>query len=160
MKKYIILILSLISLQVCFSQADTLYIMIENPFFVKNYNSISVGFGINSKDKRFNLDYYQFRLTNYKGWDENGNDIFLDINQLRKEINIDTIKYFMKKSFSENKEWWQIHNELSLKKKIFLIEKREGAFNTSTGKYEITYYMLPMIYEGTRKNVVPTDLSN
>ncbi len=79
---------------------------------------------------------------------------------LREKISIDSLKFETIESFNKNKEWWEIHNELSLKKKIYLLEKRKTKLNSKTGKFEYAYYIIPMIYEGTRKNIVPTDLSS
>ncbi|MFD2551626.1 hypothetical protein ACFSQP_07340 [Bizionia sediminis] len=159
-RHFILLLMGFIT-HINFGQSNTLYLLIDKPYFGYSFEeNIGTGFAIVSNDKDFSTDYYGFDIQNVKGFKKTGEFDYYTLKELRKEIDIDTVKLETIKSFSENKEWWQIHNELSLKRKIFLIEKREGAFNTSTGKYEITYYMLPMIYEGTRKNVVPTDLSN
>ncbi|NQW35547.1 MAG: hypothetical protein HQ471_00945 [Flavobacteriales bacterium] len=165
MKKIIISLIFLSITQITTSQDNSLYLLIEKPFFIKTHNNISVGFSIKSKDKRFILDYFQFRISNYMGLDENGNDIFLDLKQLRKKVTTDSIKYKTILSLSENKKWWEIHNELSLKKKIFLLEKVKIKDDSGTysleGYKEITkYYIIPMIYECTRKNTVPTNLSS
>jgi len=61
---------------------------------------------------------------------------------------------------SEKFEWWEIHNELSLKNRIFVLERKKGAFNSETKEFNFEYFSLPVEYEGTRKNIVPTDLSN
>ena len=82
MKKIIISLIFLSITQITTSQDNSLYLLIEKPFFIKTHNNISVGFSIKSKDKRFILDYFQFRISNYMGLDENGNDIFLDLKQL------------------------------------------------------------------------------
>jgi hypothetical protein len=133
---------------------------IKKPFFQgKGIENIITGFTINSKDKRFFCDYYKFSILNFMGWDENGEDIYLTLKELKQEVSIDSISYKTLKSFTENKEWWQIHNELSLKKKILLVEKKVFTDYYYRKKDSIKYYVLPMIYEGTRKNIVPTDLS-
>ncbi|UPS92512.1 hypothetical protein [Bizionia sp. M204] len=160
--KFVFLVLFGLYFQSFYSQNDTLNLILENPIYGNRYDSgdIGVGFAIQSKDKRFLTDYYNFNIINLKGIDSLGNVAYYSLKDIRKEISIDSINYISISDLTKDKKFWQVHNELSLKKKIFLIEKRKGKFNSSTGKYEITYYMLPMIYEGTRKNVVPTDLSN
>lgn len=159
MKKTIIIIGIIFISQITFSQSDTLYLMLDNPNFRKNYNEIFIGFGIKSNDKQFNLDYFNFKVSNYKGWDKEGNDIYLDISELKQEVAIDTIDYETRLDLSKNKKWWQIHNMLSLKKKIYLVEKRNGKFNLKIKEYNIKYFIIPLVYLGTRKNFVPTDLS-
>lgn len=142
------------------AQKDTLYLFIDKPFFrYQTIKSIHTGFIVKSEDKRFVCDYYKFGVINYQGWNEKGEDIYLSLKELRKEVNIDTLKYKTIKSLSKNKKWWEIHNQLSLKNKIFLLEKKETNFNSSTGKFNYSYFISPMIYEGTRKNIIPTDLS-
>src|SRR5690606_30767660 len=89
----LVILLFLIFSKTCIAQKDTLYLLTENPFFIKNQNTIITGFGIKSIDKRFNLDYYQFQVQNYLGWDEKGNDIYLSLDELRKEVKLDAIKY-------------------------------------------------------------------
>ena len=91
------------------------------------------------------------------GWDEKGEDVFLNLEEQREEIKIDTINYETVSTFTKNKEYWEVHNELSLKKKIFLIEKISDKDSITAGT--IKYYILPIRYVGTRKNIVPTDLS-
>jgi len=158
MKKITLILFLFIGLK-AFSQKETLYLFIEKPFFrYSTIENIKTGFIINSQDKRFVCDYYKFGILNYLGWDENGEDIYLNLKELRKEIKIDSIQYKTIKILKKDKEWWQIHNELSLYKKIFLLEKRETKFNVSTGKFDFGYFISPMIYEGTRKNIVPTSL--
>lgn len=150
MKIYILtLIMFLCSFDI-FSQNDTLYILIEKPFFVKNNNDVYIGFGIKSKDKKFNLDYYQFKLLNFNGWDDKGNDIFLDIDELKNSIDLKDINYKTPVNLSNEKKWWEIHDFLSLKNKIYIIFK---------GNSNKNFFSIPVIYLHTKKNFVPTDLS-
>ena len=159
MKNKIFLIVSLLLIEICTAQTEKLYLIIDNPFFVENSNLITVGFGVKSKDKRFNLDYFNFRVLNFKGWNEEGEDIYLDKKQLRKKIDLNSIKYETVQSLTKNKEWWEVHNELSLKKEIYLLEKLQSKFNVESGNFDYEYYILPLQYEWTMKNIVPTDLS-
>lgn len=158
MKKISLLIIILFGItQSVIAQKDTLYLFIEKPFFqYQTIKNIRVGFSIMSNDKRFVCDYYKFGVINYQGWDEKGNDIYLNFNQLRKKININDINYETIKSLTNKKQWWKVHNQLSLYKKIFLVEKIENKTGSNTSPYN--YYIMPLIYEGTRKNIIPTDL--
>lgn len=142
------------------SQSDTLFLLIEKPYIQgKIDTNYKFGFIINSDDKRFVCDYYEFLIHSYQGWDEEGNDVYVSLKDLRKKVKIDTLKCETISSLSKEKKWWEIHNYLSLKKKIFLLEKRETVFNSKTNKFDFGYFIMPMVYEGTRKNIVPTDLS-
>ncbi len=138
-----------------FSQdtTTTLYLL------TNKIKGVGYGFAINSEDKRFMTDYYMFNLKKVKGFSKKNNFDFeyYTLDEIRKEISIDTIKYKTIKEFTENKTPWKIHNELSLKRKIYLIEKRK--IKSNKPYFEYKYYVVPSIYEGTRKNVVPTDLS-
>ncbi len=157
MKKLLFTFLVCIS-QTSFSQNDTLYLIVEKPNFGSSCErNLSFGFAIKSIDKRFSTDYYYFEMQNGKGLTSQGDFEYYDREHFGIEVDIDSIKYESVQKFTEKKDFWQIHNELSLKKKIFLLEKRQGDFNTVTGHYNQRYYILPMIYEGTRKNIVPTD---
>lgn len=161
MKKVLVLFTFLL-FQSIFSQNDTLYLLIEKPIFSNRYDSgdIGTGFAVKSKDKRFLTDYYYFNIKNLKGIDSLGNTTYYSLKDVRKEVFIDSIDYVSISDLTKDKAFWEVHNDLSLKKKIVLIEKKEGEFNSSTGEYAINYYMFSMTYEGTRKNIVPTDLSN
>ncbi|MGO2358846.1 hypothetical protein [Mesonia sp.] len=144
---------------VIYSQDDTMYLLVENPKF--NFGcekDLAFGFLINSTDERFISDYYYFGMQNAKGFDGKGEIEYYDLKEFSKEVKIDTVRYETISSLTKNKKWWEIHNELSLKKHIFLIDKRNEGINNNTGKYLIKYYVMPMIYEGTRKNIVPTNL--
>ena len=159
MKSILIILISLMS-NFIISQNDTLYLMIDKPKFgVQNYNSINTGFAIKSNDKRFHTDYFNFGVFNFY-WSDSKQDIdYYKLSEMKKEVNIDTISYKTINELKKNKKWWEIHNELSLKRKIFLLEKINTDFNSSTGKYNFKWYSLPVMYLGTRKNTVPTDLS-
>lgn len=149
MIKRILLISIFFITQNIFSQKDVLYLMIDKPFFSQQDDEIVTGFIVKSKDKRFICDYFEFKIFN-SFYSEDKNDIdYYKIDELRKSVKIDTIEYETLNSFIENKEFWEIHNELSLKSKIYLIEKKDS----------LKYYLFPMIYEGTRKNIIPTNLS-
>jgi len=138
-----------------FSQDNTttLYLL------TNKIKGVGYGFAINSEDKRFMTDYYMFNLKEVKGFSKENNFDFeyYTLDEIRKEILIDTIKYKTIKEFTRNKTPWEIHNELSLKRKIYFIEKRK--IKSNKPYFEYKYYVIPAIYEGTRKNVVPTDLS-
>jgi len=134
--------------------------MIERPSFMhRDDGTIGTGFIVKSIDKRFICDYYKFGIFTLFYSEEKKDIDYYTLKELRKEIKIDTVKYETIKSFTKSKEYWEVHNELSLKKKIYLLEKREGKFNSGTGEFDYSYFILPLIYEGTRKNIVPTDLS-
>lgn len=156
MKKILLISVFLFS-QSALSQKDTLYLLIEKPFIQGTMKTNYLfGFTINSKDKRFVCDYYKFQIPSYKGWDEKGMDIYLNLEELKEEIDIDTIDYETVQSLQKGQNWWQLHNELSLKKKIYLLEKKIYPDYYYRKKDTVKYYVLPMIYEGTRKNIVPT----
>lgn len=159
MRKEFIYLLIVIITQNAFGQKnDTLFLLVEKPYYqYESIEKIEIGFAIVSEDKRFVCDYYKFGVLNYMGWDREGNDVYLNLQELGKKTDINTISFETIKSFTDDKEWWRVHNELSLKKKIFLIEKRKTDFNPSTNDFK--YYTIPLIYKGTRKNIVPTDLS-
>lgn len=155
MKKiFILLLLSTFA----YSQNDTLYLLIDNPIFNKSEGEkISTGFAIVSKDSRFITDYYKFTILNFLGWDNKGDNIFIELKDLKKEINVDSVNFETILGFSKNKKYWEIHNELSLIKYIYIIEK---VSNNSVSGGSFKYYVFPVIYEGTSKNVIPTDMSN
>lgn len=158
MKNRILFLLLVITTLTVKSQNNTLYLVLDKPFFqYQTIENINIGFVIESNDKRFVCDYYKFKVLNYQGWNKKGEDIFLSLKELRKEVNLNDINYETISSLSKNKKWWEIHDILSLKKKIYLLEKKSISGNKN--KDSTQYYIMPMIYEGTRKNIVPTDLS-
>ena len=139
-----------------FSQDNTttLYLL------TNKIKGVGYGFAINSEDKRFMTDYYMFNLKEVKGFSKENNFDFeyYTLDEIRKEILIDTIKYKTIKEFTRNKTPWEIHNELSLKRKIYFIEKRK--IKSNKPYFEYKYYVIPAIYKGTMKNIVPTNLSS
>ncbi len=158
MKKNLISLVLFVLTQIVLSQKnDTVYILIENPSFKNNNceNTLNFGFSIKSKDTRFITDYYQFNLSKAKGFNKNGDFEYYTIEELRKEVMIDSIKYKTLKSL-ENSGNWELHNELSLKKTVLL--EKKTIKKDSNGNHITKYYIIPMIYEGTRKNVIPTQL--
>ena len=162
MKRQLILLIIILITAKNFAQIDTLYLFVEEPTLrFSCEKSLSFGFAIKSKDAKFITDYYQFDIENIKSFSKNKNYDFdyFTAKELREEIYIQGLDYETIQSLSKNKKWWEIHNELSQKREIYLLEKRKEGFNSQTGNYEYKYYILPMIYEGTRKNIVPTDLS-
>ncbi|WP_417195299.1 hypothetical protein [Bizionia sp.] len=161
MKNIFLLLFSLYFLNSFSQKTDILYLMVDKPMFAFcKEQSLCYGFAVKSEDKRFLTDYYHFDIVNLKGIDSLGNTKYYTLKEIRKAVSPDSIDFVSISDLTKNNAFWEVHNDLSLRKKIFLIEKKEGKFNSSTGKYDINYYILPMIYEGTRKNIVPTDLSN
>jgi len=151
MKKiHIILILLIYS--TTYSQNETIYLLNNN------VKGIGYGFAVNSKDKRFLTDYYIFNFKKSKGFKKNSIKFeYYTLDELRKEVSLDTINYKTIKEFTKDKEFWEIHNELSLFKNIYFVEKRK--VKTDKSHYEYKYFYIPARYEGTRKNIIPTDLS-
>ncbi len=159
--KFIYFTLLFIYINVFSQDNNTIYLLLNNPRFTFNCEqSLGYGFAIKSKDKQFLTDYYKFNIYNIKGFSNSKkyDYEYYTLDEIRKEISIDTIKYETIKEFTENKNPWEIHNELSLKRKIYFIEKRK--IKSNKPYFEYKYYVVPAIYEGTRKNVVPTDLSS
>ncbi|HET8885302.1 MAG TPA: hypothetical protein VFM70_03015 [Salinimicrobium sp.] len=149
MKRLILIALLIFSFQYAVSQNDTIYLMVEDVSIQSRIGQeLSWGFLVKSHDDRFICDYYKFQIPNWMGIDEKGEDIFFNADQLKKGIDLDSIHFETISSFILNKKPWEIHNELSLIKEIFIIGRQNG-----------NYYFLPLIYEGTRKNIIPTDLS-
>lgn len=156
--KTITLILFLISSQINIAQSDTLYIMVEKPIFGSNcYGATGTGFSLVSKDKNYYNDYFAFTIQNAKGIDEKGDFEYYTLKETRKKIDVSTISHETILSLSKNKEWWEIHNAISLYKKIYLLEKKENTEHNKNNN--VLYFIMPMKYEGTRKNIIPTDLS-
>ncbi|TVZ52691.1 hypothetical protein [Dokdonia sp. Hel_I_53] len=155
MNKLIQSIIILLITANCFSQNETLYLKIEKPFFKKiNTTSYITGFISKSEDPRFISDYFRFEVFNTV-YIEDKNEIgYLTPKELRKKVSIDTLKYVTINELVEQKAFWQVHNELSLKKKIFLLE--EVNCTSITAKNSFEYFILPLIYVGTRKNIIPT----
>lgn len=146
MKKYLLILL--FCCQPVFSQSDTLYLYVEDPIIQYGCDQqLTFGFSIKSKDDRFITDYYKFSIPNIKSFGKEGNYEYYTIDEIKKETDIKKINYEIISAFIEAKSPWQVHNELSLKSKIYLIEKGDTK-----------YYILPLIYEGTKKNVVQTAL--
>ena len=161
MKKILIIILILTTQNLIGQNDGDFYLLIDNPIFGYRYEKdIGTGFILKSKNKQFQTDYFSFDIQNVRDFSETGIFDYYTLKELRKEIDISKLNYETISSLTKNKEWWQVHNELSLKKNIYLLEKRKEKFNSQTGKWKYGYYILPMIYEGTRKDVVPTDLSS
>lgn len=161
MKNILIPLVYLFVIQLINAQRDVLTLLVEAPIFKQNdSNFIRTGFMVKSDDKRFVSDYYEFEIFNIE-YSKKDKDIkYLGIDELRVKVSIDTIKYETVSGFTKDKKWWEVHNQLSLKETIFLLEKRKENFNSETGKYDYNYYIIPLIYTGTRKNIVPTDLSD
>ena len=161
MKKISLMIIILFGIkQSAIAQKGTLYLLMDKPFFqYPTIENILTGFVIDSKDKRFVCDYYKFYVYNIHYSEKAKDIIFLPIKDLRKEVKIDTIQYETISTISKGKKWWKLHEELSLKKKIYLLEKLENNINPKTKITDYKYYVIPLIYEGTAKNTIPTDLS-
>jgi len=141
-RKYLFLMFIFLIYSSLYSQNETIYLLTNKG-----------GFAINSEDKRFLTDYFIFTFK--KGKDSKKNDFKYYTLDKKKEISIDTIKYKTIKEFTENKKPWEIHNELSLMRNVFFIKKTKS----DKPNFEYKYYVIPVIYEGTRKNIIPTDLS-
>ncbi|WP_034061002.1 hypothetical protein [Lacinutrix jangbogonensis] len=161
MKKITLIILLFFCFQRISAQTDTLYLLIENPIFGQSSEGqIGTGFAIKSKDKKFLTNYYRFKIENLKGIKKSGELDYISLKDLRKVIDTTNINYINVSKIGLNKQWWELHDELSSKKTIYLVEKINDSFNSQTGVYSFKYYILPMRYTGTRKNVIPTDLSS
>lgn len=127
--------------QPVFSQSDTLYLCVEDPIIQYGCEQqLTFGFSIKSKDDRFMTDYYKFSIPNIKSFGDEGNYEYYTIDEIKEETDIKKINYEIISAFIGAKSPWKVHNELSLKSKIYLIVKK----NTK-------YYILPLKYEGTKK---------
>ncbi|MCB0463827.1 MAG: hypothetical protein KDC81_14105, partial [Flavobacteriaceae bacterium] len=131
-KKFLLISIFFLT-QNIFSQKEVLYLMIDKPFFSQQDDKITTGFIVKSKDKRFICDYFEFKIFNSFYSEVKNNIDYYNIDELRKSVKIDTIEYLTLNKFIEKKEFWEIHNELSLIKEIFLIEKKDS----------LEYYLFP-----------------
>ena len=159
MIKKIVLLIYLSLSTFCFSQNDNLYILVEEPFYVVNENNITTEFGIKSEDKRFNLDFYRFQVSNFQGLDEKGKNVYHSLSELKEEVNLDSINSMTIEDLRKNHKWWEIHNFLSLKKDIYVVEKSKGKWQQEKNSFSYLYFSIPVEYLGTTKNMVPTDFS-
>lgn len=151
MKNLIFFLFFLIFSFNAFSQKDTLYLKINNPLYRYDESKhIFTGFSIFSKDPKFISDYYKFQVWNFNGWDDNGNDVLLDLIDLKKEIDSSKVKITQINEFTFDLTPCEIHENLSQFNRIFLVE-----FDSTKN----IYFSIPVYYLGTVKNFIQTDLS-
>ena len=152
-KRLYVLFLCIFVFQGLSAQSNEYYIFVDDLFYRFSYEKqLGTGFAIKSNDKRFVADYYIFSVQNLKGFDNNGGYEYFTLDEIRTEVNLEKLNIH-EFSYFENKKNWQVHEELSLVSEIFLIQK----VKESNGSYNC--YKIPVVYEGTRKNTVPTDLN-
>ena len=137
------------------SQDDDIYILLDTEITQGPNKEIVFGFSLNSRDKRFVCDYYQFKIPNIKGFGKSNDLEYYTHKELREEIKLHSINYETLKSLHKRRPW-ELHEEFSLKK-IYLLQK-EVTRNNNNEKI-IKYYYYNLEYEGTRKNLVITDMS-
>ncbi len=138
MKLFITLILTLYSLILFSQKKETLYIL-DNKRIINSdeHRQLHYLFSIKSKNKKFNNDAYLFTIPNQVSFDN-----FKDIEDLEKEVKLDTIQNVVDLRKLGKKKPCDLHDFLSLKN-IFLVYKKRSMSRM---------VCLPLIYEGTQKN--------
>ena len=138
-------------------QNDTLYLYVDAPLLSYScQQSLSFGFAISSADANFDTDYFKFDIPNLKGLSPEGEVEYHTNAEIRKKKALNPSKLRTIEIFTKGKAFWEIHNELSLKRKIYLVTDIEGQSEHPMVSKNL-YYVYPLIYTGTRKNVVVTD---
>ncbi|PSG89940.1 hypothetical protein [Aurantibacter aestuarii] len=157
MKKSIIIIsLLLVSVLVTaqdkIRNSNELYIYIENTNFISGVLSYNAYFSIPSIDKRFQGDNYYFNID-YRGLD------YKSLFSLGNVIDINTIEYVNPITEFKSMSNCELHNLLSLYKRIYIITdipKSKLISNKDSSKKHILWYTN---YNGTQKDVVHTNIT-
>jgi len=139
----------------CYSQNKNCYIFMNNDIKTNTQTKEkSFSFTIRSLDKRFLWDYYSFYIQNKKGFDVEGNLVFYSLEEIRKEVNIDSIEIYDWDALSKF-EPYKLHEKFSLEN-IYLVRRIEIKDYWS-GNHKIKHFVYPMRYDGTKKNFVLMD---
>tara|TARA_R100000789_G_C2944219_1_gene133032 strand:+ start:131 stop:601 length:471 start_codon:yes stop_codon:yes gene_type:complete len=144
----IIKLIILLSFKICVAQEDTLRILDDNAIITSDINGkLYYLFKIKSKNPDFQWDSYKFIIPNQKGFDE-----YYSVHEMQEEVDIDSINSKAIKDLSKEMTNWEIHNFLSKKRKIYLINnKKPNRVNNKLNSK--IYYSYPLIYQGTQKNI-------
>ena len=136
-------------------QNKVLYLYVDDTMF--SYcceKQLCFGFSIPSKDKNFITDYYSFEIPNLKGFDDNDCYEYYRYDEIRQSKALEKEQLVTVHELAKDRSPWELHNLLSNQSlKIFLVEdsRQENKRNM--------YFLYPMNYVGTRKNVIVTDNS-
>lgn len=137
------------------AQDEPLYIFNKQPYFVDcaEFLGSLCGFStiidIPSRDKRFNFDTYYFGFDNvtYFTLLESGLEK-VSPKDFEQEVSIDTINLSYIKNF-KSIDPYELHEKLSLTKKIYLVTKKNRK-----------YVCYRILYKGTAKKVAPLALDS
>jgi len=133
----------LIYFKVGLAQENTLKILDENGIITSDFNGkLFYMFKIESENPDFKWDSYKFIIPNQKNFDE-----YYSVDDMKKEINIDSINTTTLKNLAKEMTNWEIHNFLSKKREVYLISKSKNKMNSKK------YYSYPLIYQGTQKDI-------
>ena len=143
----VIILSILLSFKICAAQEDTLKILDENAIITSDINGkLYYLFKVESKNPDFQWDSYKFLIPNQKGFDE-----YYSLHEMKEEIYIDSINSIAIKDLTKEMTNWEIHNFLSKKRKIYLINKKTKRSNNKVNS--TIYYSYPLFYQGTQKNI-------
>ena len=138
MRYTIILIIFFKSLVYSQQKEKILYLKDNNPIINADENGcLHYLISIKSLNKDFNSDAYKFIIPNRVNFDK-----FKNLKDLENNIHLDSIHNIVNLKNLEKDEPCEIHNKLSIQKKIYLVYKTNNK-----------YVYIPIVYKGTQKNI-------
>lgn len=153
MKYKIILLLFSLFFSNSFSQEkniEELYIYVDNSSFIIDDLGYHAYFNIKSSDERFLHDTYLFKIASP---DFEKHDL-IDLGE-EKDVNI--INYVKPFDAFESLSNCELHNKLSLLKRIFIVTKKPSeSYNPKDSGKLIVW---SVTYDGTLKNIIYTNSS-
>ena len=132
------------------SNYDDIYIYVKNDRFIGDVLGYKAYFSLYSPDERFQADNYYFKID-FRSLD------YESLYNLGKPINIDSINYIDPYVHFKGKTNCDLHTELSLYKRIYIItDIPHSRIRNKEDKKHIIWHTT---YAGTLKNIVHTNMT-
>ncbi|WP_223033142.1 hypothetical protein [Hanstruepera marina] len=125
---------------------DEIYIFINNKNFRHDVLGYKAYFDTKSDDKRFQSDNYSFRID-YKTLD------YISLYNLGKLVNKDSISYIDPLDYYKGKTNYEIHIELSLYKRIYIVTNLPEKMLIENPELHNKLIIWSTSYAGTVKDV-------
>jgi len=131
---------------------EDIYIYVKNDHFIGDALGYKAYFGLKNKDERFMADVYHFKID-YKSLD------YQSLYSLGKPININSIDYITPIEYFKDKSNCDLHTELSLYKRIFIItDIPKNKLKKQKGKMK-KHIIWQATYAGSIKDIVYTNMT-
>jgi len=135
-----------------FAQNDTLRIFDQKAKIISDEDGkLFYYLSIKSENPDFEYDTYKFIIPNQIGFDE-----YENVNKIKRKVRIDSMDISEPKELSKMSNC-ELHNNLSKKSKIYLVDEKEFK-NYSNGEKYMENFIYPLIYQGTEKNIQILDM--